>query len=824
MPRAPLKTVAWIGILILASLRTVSAADPLAPDFQIREFRDDAGIHKYAIYVPPNYKPDQKWPVVLFLHGAGERGTDGLLPTQVGLGAVIRQQKRPFPAIVVFPQIEPGGRILTAWSPDRVGGKRALAILQQVESDYSIDPHRRVLTGWSMGGFGAWAIGAAHPDMWSAVLPLSGGGDPSKVAALKNSRVWALHGIDDTIVDVKRSEQMASALREAGGDPTYQELPVGHDCWRYAYAHPAVQDWMLAATGAPPQDVRWQEILEQQRRRAPAAPFIPAIVVPRSIGVRLGNDALMSIARGLPQVIPADMLQGNVAPIEKTFDVAGDQYKVVFSDLTFQAKLVDASLQTTNTGRLEIAFQLDHLTLHVGRITLRSSKQQAQAGPIDVVMGHCRPIPLRVEIRPMIEKGKLRLVVENSEFQVSDNNWYVSPLQNLKSTGQGLNEHELTSGLTGGIYLQKDRIESQIRSLVPGLMRRIEDQMSVDVPDRLASMLWPLPVQTPRIRIQPVEIWIDDDGLSVVADAKIGSSRPRSRPIQTLSDGGVRVNSLGHGRDLELIASPGLVEGASVIQIEEGNAEINVLDLPEATFHRLAERDVWPGLEPAPGDRELDVNLEVISPMTLAAARQGDDGLTIHLNAPRARLVPVDSQGRKLTAREVPFSLSQAIRVDLLRPGHDQRQTAIEWNSQPDLTCLSQAPGAERVTDLFRDAWTAWARRQTHTTNTKDLQVGDSRLRIDQIVAPQELIGAQFDVPAIRLRNEGPRTFSYRVRSRGSYWTEWLEVRPGQSHDYASSPTLEWESPSGQRGRFLPGGDIAVDSTGPVQVEVSDGR
>ncbi len=146
-------------------------------------------------------RADKKWPVILYLHGAGERGTDGVLQTTVGLGPYVKERAATFPFFVVFPQCEDTqGRILTAWSPSSPDGRRALAILDSVEREFAIDSHRCVLTGWSMGGYGTWSLGAAEPKRWSALVPVAGGGDPAWAPKLKDIPIWAFQGANDQVV------------------------------------------------------------------------------------------------------------------------------------------------------------------------------------------------------------------------------------------------------------------------------------------------------------------------------------------------------------------------------------------------------------------------------------------------------------------------------------------------------------------------------------------------------------------------------------------------------------------------------------------------
>src|SRR5262245_60843406 len=154
-----------IGLLLAAS--TAWGQNPPAArntGFLSKVFKDATGDHKYTVFVPRAYTPARKWPVILYLHGAGERGNDGGLPTEVGLAPLIRLREANFPFVAVFPQAEEmRERLLRGWARTTPDAQRALQILAQVEKDYSIDPKREILTGWSMGGYGTWDLAAADP-------------------------------------------------------------------------------------------------------------------------------------------------------------------------------------------------------------------------------------------------------------------------------------------------------------------------------------------------------------------------------------------------------------------------------------------------------------------------------------------------------------------------------------------------------------------------------------------------------------------------------------------------------------------------------------
>lgn len=222
-----------------------------------------AGIsHRYQVYVPASYDPAVAWPVILFLHGFGERGSDGLLQTEVGLAAAIRRHSDRFPAIVVFPQAPPSPNVpLSIW---QTAAPVALATLDQTLAEFTSDPARVYLTGMSQGGHGSWYLAHHHPERFAAVVVVCGwvaetgnrpGIFPETVtepyAALaqriKHVPIWIFHGELDNVISVDESRRMHTALQALGATVRYTELPGGnHNAWDPAYSAPDLPAWVLA--------------------------------------------------------------------------------------------------------------------------------------------------------------------------------------------------------------------------------------------------------------------------------------------------------------------------------------------------------------------------------------------------------------------------------------------------------------------------------------------------------------------------------------------------------------------------------------------------
>ncbi len=197
--------------------------------------------YRYAVWVPGDYAPAKRWPVVLFLHGMGESGSDGEFHTTVGLGKAIRGHPERFGALVVMPQLPVDCR----WEGPMQD--LALATLDATLREYNGDRDRIVLTGLSLGGYGTWLLGGRYPEKFCALLPICGGGNPADAAKLARLPIWCFHGDADAAVPVERSREMVEAVRAAGGQVRYTELPgVEHNSWDPTYEDPEVIEWMLA--------------------------------------------------------------------------------------------------------------------------------------------------------------------------------------------------------------------------------------------------------------------------------------------------------------------------------------------------------------------------------------------------------------------------------------------------------------------------------------------------------------------------------------------------------------------------------------------------
>lgn len=227
--------------------------------FLNRRVELDGIVYRFQVYLPEEWRRDdgRQWPIILFLHGRGERGSEGMWQTQIGLPAEVRDHPERWPFVIVMPQCP----LPDHWTDPKML-EMAMAALDQESDEFHADPDRTYLTGLSMGGYGAWELAKLHPRRWAAIAIASGGifwsYEPDRwqeaatlpteyARAVSRTPIWLFHGSDDNVVVPRQDELMYDALKASGGNVRlwiYQGLQ--HDCWTRAYNEPELPRWLLA--------------------------------------------------------------------------------------------------------------------------------------------------------------------------------------------------------------------------------------------------------------------------------------------------------------------------------------------------------------------------------------------------------------------------------------------------------------------------------------------------------------------------------------------------------------------------------------------------
>ena len=231
---------------------------PQETGFLNRRLELHGATYRFQVYLPEEWRRDvhKQWPIILFLHGRGERGSEGMWQTQIGLPQAVRDHPERWPFVIVMPQCPLPGY----WTdPDMLS--MAMAALAQEAAEFHGDPDRTYLSGLSLGGYAAWELARLYPHRWAAIAIAASGifwsyaperwqeasTLPAEYArALGRTPVWLFHGADDPLVPPRESELMFEAFKGSGGHIRlwlYQGLK--HDCWTRAYNEPELPRWLL---------------------------------------------------------------------------------------------------------------------------------------------------------------------------------------------------------------------------------------------------------------------------------------------------------------------------------------------------------------------------------------------------------------------------------------------------------------------------------------------------------------------------------------------------------------------------------------------------
>ena len=241
--------------------------------------------YRFQVYLPDEFRRDdhKEWPILLFLHGRGERGSEGMWQTQIGLPQAVRDHPERWPFIIVMPQCPLG----SYWTDPEILSM-AMATLDQESAEFHADSERTYLSGLSLGGYGAWELARLHPHRWAAIAIAAGGVFwsyaperwqqasvlPAEYAhALGKTPLWLFHGSDDNVVAERQSELMFDAFKAANGHIRlwlYQGLK--HDCWTRAYDEPELPRWFLAHRGETRSGVKPEQNTFNERLVIPLHP------------------------------------------------------------------------------------------------------------------------------------------------------------------------------------------------------------------------------------------------------------------------------------------------------------------------------------------------------------------------------------------------------------------------------------------------------------------------------------------------------------------------------------------------------------------------
>lgn len=250
-------SIQWaLGLAVAVFFGTIVRAEDFRDLLEKRTYSGDATKLHYRLLKPATIEKGKAYPLVVFLHGAGERGDDNDKQLVHGVAEFAKSENRSkYPCFLIAPQCPTG----KSWAPFSRKAKPAttddkssplsltIDLVAALQKEFPIEPKRIYITGLSMGGYGTWAALARRPDLFAAGVPICGGGDEKWAERIAKIPVWVFHGALDRVVPPERSRVMVEALKKAGAEPKYTEYPKeNHASWVPAYKDAEMFAWLFA--------------------------------------------------------------------------------------------------------------------------------------------------------------------------------------------------------------------------------------------------------------------------------------------------------------------------------------------------------------------------------------------------------------------------------------------------------------------------------------------------------------------------------------------------------------------------------------------------
>ncbi|HLQ44789.1 MAG TPA: hypothetical protein VK137_08685, partial [Planctomycetaceae bacterium] len=447
-----------------------------------------------------------------------------------------------------------------------------------------------------------------------------------------------------------------------------------------------------------------------------AQPFVAALEIPNAMYARLGNQMLEAVAYSAPQQIPQDLLSGRIKDLFDSTNVEGYGFSIRFSGITYKSQLNQIRIKAHAKDRLNIQVGLTKAVLTIAGTSVMGEDHAAQTGPIQVVIGHQRPVWLSVDLTPVVENRRLRLRQVGARFDIPHDNWYVTSPAGVSVQGFGMTREKVSSGLVNGLYGSKHRIENEVLSVVPKLLDALEEKLAErSEAGDVAARFWPLPVYKPRVRFWPQDVSTDENGVTIVLGLSAASIDSRKAPQQpTIADlKAVLPAELPQIKALQVGLVPDMLEPLTELLVKSDVARIHVLDIPENTFAKFADKaaltEAIPELK-RHGDTELWSELSLASGIRVEDVGGEQDTTRMRFHVPKLviaiSLLPAtktavaggselsDAAGSGDPRRATPFAMfeaefKQTAVAELLKPDSQTRAVKFAWDVEPELqvTC-----------------------------------------------------------------------------------------------------------------------------------------
>ena len=764
--------------------------------FLKKVYEDEQGSHKYQVFLPAGYDKQKQYPTILYLHGSEDCGRDGVKQVRSGLGPFVRARAAEYPFIVVFPQCETtqGRRYLERWkagSPDAV---LALKILGQVERDFGVDRRREIVTGWSMGAYGAWSLAMQNPSRFAAVVPVSGGGDTTRVSVLKDVPVWVVHGPKDRVVYPERAREMVAALKKAGGRVRFDEpKSSAHGVWQRAYDSQALETW-LQNPRKPFPGAEVKLVARGTPLPANLIPFVPVAHIAGAAYLRVGSEVIDAMAAAIPRAVPRDLLSGKLDPLTIQAEVKVTRHKkrmyyneAILDPISYRGEISAAELLTRDDGTMRVRLTLKKITIEIARTQVegvtvvrrringatrlveKKRTVKAVAGTSQILIGHKKPVVLEFVIKPTVAKRRLSLGLSDTVFEIDPEQYEVVGPEEIEVKGlvKDSKRTVIYDEIVGELADKREFVEKKIRELVPSLMAELEQKLAESDAEGVLGELWPLPVFQPRVRLWPEALVLDKSGLSVAMGMTVAASDPMASVAKPRELVQVRdlISRVPQVQTLQLGFAPDLLDPLTRIAIGGGVARVDVRDTPEPLVRKLGDRaelsKVIPGIATLPSTTELRTELALTQPISItptdASASAMRAPMGFRFKIPAAQLiVSTRAAGDWKPLAVFDLALEHTARLKLLARGRrGGRPLEISFPARAKVTMSgSLSPGVEitdrrlqtdRLRVQFEEAWRAFAGKALESKiSVSDFEFGDATFPLKDIGWLSPLMSIEF--------------------------------------------------------------------------------
>ncbi len=831
---------AVLGCLTLAGpcpAQVAPAALPAAPpavlpngqavpqgEFVNRVIKDATGDHKYVVFVPANYTVDKKWPVIMYLHGACNRGSDGRSQLVSGLAPALRLRKADYPFLVVFPQCEDTqSRVLGGWIDQRENAERALKILDAVERDYSVDTKRECLVGLSMGGSGAFDMAARTPRRWAALVPVSATANTADAPQVIGIPTWVFHATSDPLVTNHSVREMVAAINAAGGRAYFSEVAThGHDLSNVVFTQPALTEWLLDPSQEPKRNLTWTEPKGYSNGLELEVPFVPGAEMARATRLRIGKDVLDALCHSAPEKLATKPMSGHVGGIHQTTTVGGFlPVDVSLSGLHYQGFVERIRVIPKAPNRLILQAGLRNLTMTVSNSQLSGKLLlSATAGPMHVVIGHREPVWLTVELRPHVENRRLHLNLAAMDFQIPANNWYVTEPSNVSVRGMPFLNGKVSDGLVDGIYSRKGEFERQVLNSVPGLVQNLETRINDLILSKTTSIgQITMPIWQPRIRTFPEEVTIDDDGITLVQGVVLCALGSVPKDFKMRKYAALVAFPPATKTGVEIDIAETVVPAWSELIVAGRVNRFNVHDFAPKEYHALADREylqeIIPDLKKFGDELEMNVDFQLRDPIHLLDPAPSDvpqlleqapgNPLTLSLSS-----VPLHVAMRKkgestwTPVGELDLRIDKDYAPHMRKPDFVRRgptftgvngafRITSKWTFAPGYEAENMDVDENRlVASVLKAREAAQLVEGGKPDSMQDVVLNGVPLRLDLLDWRNKHLVIQFQLPGVLLTNDSNESLTYEIRGPHTDWSKPRTLAPGEFDEYRVPYPLTW--------------------------------